>query len=88
MPFFRSASYNATGKIFTQINAITSFLDGSSIYGPNKEIHSFLRKSGVCEMITQPTSNGELLPLDGVVPPYMENYGNSRGKVRFCNSEN
>eukprot|EP01125_Pyxidicula_operculata_P009616 TRINITY_DN3159_c0_g1_i1.p1 TRINITY_DN3159_c0_g1~~TRINITY_DN3159_c0_g1_i1.p1 ORF type:complete len:1062 (+),score=228.76 TRINITY_DN3159_c0_g1_i1:36-3221(+) len=78
MPFTRSTGV-MVDNLRIQTNGITSFIDGSSIYGSSNQVNQYLRDGTTCKMKVNSTVLGDLLPLDTY--NYMGNDGNSLGKV-------
>ncbi|MEL7499415.1 MAG: peroxidase family protein [Planctomycetota bacterium] len=59
--FFRSDYRRVSGGVREQINMITSWIDGSNVYGSDDETAQLLREFNGGRMLT---SDGDLLPID------------------------
>ncbi|AFY57212.1 heme peroxidase family protein,Calx-beta domain-containing protein,putative calcium-binding protein [Rivularia sp. PCC 7116] len=58
------------GKPRQQVNLITSFIDGSQVYGSEKDRADFLRANSSGELKSQNINGEELLPFNTANPPF------------------
>lgn len=69
---FQRSIYNANKPIRTNVNVITAWIDGSQVYGSDKDTANSLRSF----------QNGKLLTSDGNLLPFTNETGFIAGDVR------